>query len=70
MAKQLQQGDRVRWNTPQGQTTGVVQEKLTSETQISGHKVAASEDDPRYVVKSEKSGKTAAHKPESLEKMD
>lgn len=70
MAKQLQQGDRVRWNTPQGKTTGVVQKQLTSETHVSGQKVAASEDDPRYLVKSEKSGKEAAHKPESLEKVD
>jgi len=70
MAKQLQSGDRVRWNTPQGKTTGVIQAQLTSETHISGQKVAASEDDPRYVVKSEKSGKAAAHKPDSLEKLD
>ena len=33
-----------------------------------GTKVRASEDDPRYVVESDKSGKVAAHKPDSLEK--
>lgn len=66
----FKQGDHVRWNTPQGKTTGVVQKKLTSETQISGQKVAASEDDPRYLLKSDKSGKEAAHKPDSLEKID
>ena len=31
-------------------------------------KVNASEDDPRYLVESEKSGKEAAHKPDSLSK--
>lgn len=70
MAQEFQQGDHVRWNTPQGKTTGVVQKKLTSETHISGQKVAASDDDPRYVVKSDKSGKEAAHKPDSLKKVD
>jgi len=70
MAQQLKQGDHVRWNTPQGSTTGVVQKKLTAETHVSGQKVAASDDDPRYLVKSDQSGKEAAHKPESLEKLD
>lgn len=70
MTTDFNKGDHVRWNTPQGKTTGVVQKKLTSETQVSGQKVAASADDPRYVVKSDKSGKEAAHKPESLEKID
>jgi len=31
-------------------------------------KVSASEDDPRYVVKSDKSGKRAAHRTEALDK--
>jgi hypothetical protein len=31
-------------------------------------KVSASEDDPRFVVKSDKSGKRAAHRPEALDK--
>jgi hypothetical protein len=39
-------GDKVRWNTPQGETEGTVVEKVTSETRVGGHKVAASDDDP------------------------
>jgi hypothetical protein len=42
--------------------------ELTSETQVGGQKVNASEDDPRYLVESEKSGKEAAHKPDALSK--
>jgi hypothetical protein len=30
-------GGHVRWNPPQGETTGSVVEKLTSETEIKGH---------------------------------
>jgi hypothetical protein len=33
---------------------------------IKKHKVAASEEDPEYLVVSDKSGQEAAHKPEAL----
>ena len=66
MAQNLEQGERVKWNTPQGETLGKVKKKLTSSTEVGGQKVNASEDDPRYLIESEKSGKEAAHKPDSL----
>jgi Hypervirulence associated proteins TUDOR domain len=46
-----------------------VKKKFTSNTEIGGQKINASEDDPRYLVESEKSGKEAAHKPDSLNKV-
>jgi hypothetical protein len=64
--EEFSQGDTVEWNTPQGKTRGKVKKKLTSPTQVGGKKVNASEDDPRYLVESEKSGKEAAHKPDTL----
>jgi len=70
MAEELKKGDKVEWKTSQGKTTGEVEKKLTSPTEIKGHHVAASKDNPEYLVKSEKSGKEAAHKPESLEKVE
>ena len=66
MAQELNQGDKVEWNTPQGKTRGTVKKKLTSETEVCGQKINASEDDPRCLVESEKSGKEAAHKPDAL----
>ena len=69
MAEDFKPGDQVEWNTPQGKTQGKVVEKLTSRTEVSGQSVAASDDDPRYLVESEKSGKQAAHKPDSLKKV-
>lgn len=69
MAKDLKRGDKVEWNTPQGKTRGHVEKKLTRETHVKGHKVAASPDNPEYLVKSDASGKEAAHKPESLKKV-
>ena len=73
MADDFKKGDKVEWNTPQGNTEGEVKEKVTGEKRIGnqgqkGTKVKGSEDDPRYVVESEKSGKQAAHKPEALDK--
>jgi hypothetical protein len=69
MTQEFKEGDKVEWNTPQGKTSGKVKKKLTSRTEVGGQTVAASEDDPRYLVESEKSGKQAAHKPNALEKI-
>jgi DUF2945 family protein len=69
VAQEFKQGDKVEWNTPQGKTRGMVKKKLTSDTEVGGQKITASEDDPRYLVVSEKSGKEAAHKADALSKV-
>jgi hypothetical protein len=69
LAQEFKQGDTVEWNTPQGKTRGSVKKKLTSSTEVGGQKISASEDDPRYLLESEKSGKEAAHKPDTLNKV-
>jgi hypothetical protein len=68
MTKTFKQGDRVSWNTSQGTTHGKVVKKLTSDTKIEDHQVRASEDDPQYLVESEKSGGDAVHKPDALKR--
>ena len=68
MADKLKKGDHVEWETSQGKTEGTVEKKLTKPTKIKGHQVAASPENPEILVKSDKSGKEAAHKPESLKK--
>jgi len=68
MTKTFKKGDKVEWDTSQGTTHGTVERKQTSETRIKTHKVAASPDNPEYIVRSDKSGKIAAHKPEELRK--
>lgn len=47
---------------------GKVVAKQTSETHIKKHKVAASKENPQWIVESEKSGKKAAHRPDELRK--
>ena len=72
--KTFRKGDAVKWSTSQGETRGKVVKKLTSTTNVSnepsqkGTTVKATKDDPYYLVESNKTGKRAAHKPESLKK--
>ena len=68
MAKSLKAGDKVSWDSSGGHSTGKVVKKQTTPTQIKGHKVAVSKSNPEYIVKSDKSGKKAGHKPGSVKK--
>lgn len=68
MAEQLKAGDKVQWRSSQGTVHGTVKKKLTSPTDIKGHHVAASKDNPEFLVVSDKTGAEAAHKPEALKK--
>ncbi|WP_174300083.1 DUF2945 domain-containing protein [Caulobacter sp. S45] len=68
MAKTLKPGDKVKWDTSQGETHGVVEKKQTTDTKIKSHPVKASKDDPQFIVKSEKTGAKAAHKSDALKK--
>ncbi len=69
MATEPKKGDHVEWGTSQGKTQGVVEKKLTSPMDIKGHHVAASKENPEFLVKSDKSGKEAAHKADALKKI-
>jgi plastocyanin len=69
VAKELKPGDKVSWKSHGGEAVGHVVKKLTSPTKIKSHKVAASKDNPEYLVESEKSGGKAAHKPDALKKI-
>ena len=68
MSESLKPGDRVEWESSQGPVKGKVKKKLTKPIDIKGHHVAASPDNPEYLVESEKTGADAAHKPEALKK--
>ena len=68
MARQLRRGDRVEWNFGRGTARGRIQRKLTAPTTVGRQKVAASPDDPRFLVKTD-SGKEAAKRPEALRKV-
>jgi hypothetical protein len=69
MAKPLKTGDRVAWQSSGGGSVGRVERKLTSPGKIKGHEVAASADNPEFLVRSDKSGSVAAHKPSALRRV-
>ena len=66
--KTFRKGDKVGWDSAGGHSTGKVVKKVTSPTKIKDHKVAASKDNPEYIVESDKSGGIAAHKPSALKR--
>ena len=68
MTKELKPGDKVAWNTSQGETHGTVEKKVTGTEHVKGHVAKASKENPEYRVKSAKSGKEAIHKPDELRK--
>ena len=67
MANQLKSGDRVSWKSHGGTARGKVAKKITSPMTIKGHKVAASKENPEYLVETEE-GARAAHKASALSK--
>ncbi|MFJ8146762.1 DUF2945 domain-containing protein [Streptomyces sp. NPDC096094] len=64
----LKKGDKVEWSSHGTRTGGEVEKKITERTEAAGRTVDASSDDPQYQVRSEKSGKSAVHKPSALKK--
>ena len=63
----LKSGDKVSWKSHGGTAHGKVVKKQSSPTDIKGHHVAASKEDPQFIVEAGE-GKRAAHKAEALTK--
>jgi len=66
--QEFSKGDKVTWQSHGSTAEGTVEEKITSDTTAAKRTVRASEDDPQYRVRSEKSGNDAVHKPDALHK--
>ncbi|WP_214404659.1 DUF2945 domain-containing protein [Pseudonocardia lacus] len=64
---EYRKGDHVTWRSHGGTAEGVVEEKITEDTEAAGRTVRASQDDPQYRVRSDKSGRDAVHKPDALD---
>ncbi|HKJ11522.1 MAG TPA: DUF2945 domain-containing protein [Ornithinimicrobium sp.] len=59
-------GDKVTWKTSQGTTEGVVKQKRVQDFEFKGQNFRPTDDDPYYIVESEKTGSQAAHKESAL----
>ncbi len=69
MKTQFEIGDRVRWNSEAGYVTGVIIRIHTSDFDYKGYTHHATEQDPQYEIKSDKSDHIAAHKGAALERI-
>ncbi|MFC8858528.1 MULTISPECIES: DUF2945 domain-containing protein [Streptomyces] len=66
--KRPKKGDKVTWSSHGSRTGGEVEKEITERTEAAGRTVDASPDDPQYQVRSDKSGRSAVHKPSALKK--
>jgi hypothetical protein len=66
MSDDLSKGDHVSWRSHGQEVEGTVKKKITEDTEASGRTVRASKDQPQYEVASDKTGRTAVHKPGAL----
>jgi hypothetical protein len=69
LANQFKRGDKVEWKFGRGKAVGVVRKRLTARTTVGNQVVAASKDDPRYLVETERSRKQVAKRPEALKRL-
>ena len=67
MVKSPKSGDRVSWKSHGGEAHGKIVRKVTAPMRIKGHKVAASPDNPEFLVETAER-KRAAHKAGALSK--
>lgn len=68
MTEELRKGDRVTWQSHGSTARGEVLRKITQDTELAGRTVRASTEEPQYLVRSEKSGREAVHRPSALRK--
>ena len=66
MTKKFRIGDHVSWNSEAGRVSGTIIAIHTRDFDYKGYQHHASEDDPQYEIKSDKSDHIAAHKSGAL----
>jgi hypothetical protein len=66
MAKTFRIGDHVSWNSEAGRVSGTIIAIHTKDFLYKGYQHHASESDPQYEIKSDKTDHIAAHKGSAL----
>ena len=69
MGNEFKRGDRVEWKFGRGKAVGVVRKRLTARTTVGNQVVAASKDDPRYLVETERTKKKVAKRADALKRV-
>ncbi len=70
MATEIQPGDYVAWRFGSGEARGHVLEKLTQTKKLNARTFKASEEEPKFLISCDKSGKEVIRKPDTLRKID
>ena len=70
MAETFNIGDHVSWNFEAGRVSGTIIAIHTRDFYYKGHVHHASEDDPQYEIKSDKTDHIATHKGSALKYSD
>ncbi len=68
MSHKYNLGDHVTWNSEAGKVGGTITKIHTQDFDYKGHTRRASNDDPQYEIKSDKTDHIAAHKASVLTK--
>lgn len=68
MAHKFKVGDHVTWNSEAGCVSGTIKTVHTRDFDYKGHTHRASDEEPQYEIKSDKTDHIAAHKESALTK--
>ncbi|MHC2992684.1 hypothetical protein OB13_14250 [Pontibacter sp. HJ8] len=69
MKQKFKTGDKVTWNSEAGRVSGTIVKVHTADFDYKGHTHRASQEDPQYEIKSDKTDHIAAHKGSALSLM-
>ena len=69
MTQDLEVGDHVAWNSEAGRVRGTIKKKIISAIIFKGYTVHASNEEPQYMIKSDKTDHLAMHKGSALKKL-
>jgi hypothetical protein len=66
MTNKFKVGDLVEWNSEAGRVRGTIQKIFTTPMTFKGYTVHASDEEPQYLIKSNKTDHLAMHKGSAL----
>jgi hypothetical protein len=69
MAQDFKVGDHVEWNSEAGRVRGTIKKKITSQIMFKGYTVHASNEEPQFQIKSDKTDHLAVHKGSALKRL-
>jgi hypothetical protein len=69
MASDFNIGDHVEWNSEAGRVRGTIKKRITSQIIFKGYTVHASQDEPQYLIESDKTDHLAMHRGSALKRI-